>query len=161
MNFCKCGCGTSTKTGQRFVRGHNRRGTQRIKRYAVDSSTGCWVWLLSKTSVGYGQVTIPGTRTNVLAHRFIYEQHRGKIPAGMHLDHLCRNRTCVNPDHLEIVTNAENVRRGHATKLTKEMVISIRSLLSSGVPGVEIATRFNVTSNTIYAIASGRSWTAI
>lgn len=60
---------------------------------------------------GYGALSIFGQR--VYAHRFSYELHVGPIPEGLVIDHLCRNRLCVNPDHLEPVTSQENVRRGH------------------------------------------------
>lgn len=73
--------------------------------------TECWTWLAS-TRNGYGQFWLDGTM--VYAHRFAYEEVVGKIPAGLHIDHLCRNRSCVNPAHMEPVTNAENIRRGEA-----------------------------------------------
>lgn len=74
----------------------------------VDS--GCWLWRGYIMPKGYGQCSGYGRSTR--AHRVIYELVKGLIPAGLQLDHLCRVRSCVNPDHLEIVTAKENVLRG-------------------------------------------------
>lgn len=69
----------------------------------------CWIWTGSYSSPGYGQAW-DGSRTRP-AHSLIYELLVGPIPDGMELDHLCRVRACVNPDHIEPVTHAENMRR--------------------------------------------------
>ncbi len=76
----------------------------------TDRSGTCWLWSKSLDRYGYGEIKISGRRH--LAHRFTYELLVGPIPRGMVLDHLCRIRRCVNPDHLEPVTNRENLLRG-------------------------------------------------
>lgn len=70
----------------------------------------CWEWTACVLKNGYGQFTID--QKLYYAHRVSYAIFIGDIPNNLHLDHLCRNRKCVNPDHLEPVTNEENIRRG-------------------------------------------------
>ena len=70
----------------------------------------CWEWQGHVLPTGYGSLVLAGK--NNRAHRLAYEFVKGEIPAGLDLDHLCRNRTCVNPDHLEPVTRRENFLRG-------------------------------------------------
>lgn len=74
---------------------------------------GCWLWKASKFSNGYGyfHVRQDGERKANLAHRWCYEQMKGPIPEGLDLDHTCRVRHCVNPDHLEPVTRSMNLSR--------------------------------------------------
>ena len=72
---------------------------------------GCWEWTASKPR-GYGQLMVDGRMRR--AHRVVYETFVGPIPEGLVLDHLCCNPSCVRPDHLEPVTQVENVSRGRA-----------------------------------------------
>lgn len=78
----------------------------------VEPNGVCWEWAASRKPNGYGQFGMPGRRSPQLAHRVAYELLVGPIPEGLCLDHLCRNRGCVNVDHLEPVTQGENTRRG-------------------------------------------------
>lgn len=75
-----------------------------------DGPGGCWVWMAGRSAQGYGRFWIDGdTRA---AYRVAYEVLVGPVPDGLQLDHLCRNRACVNPGHLEPVTVVTNVMRG-------------------------------------------------
>ena len=76
----------------------------------VFPENGCMLWMASRTSNGYGQFWENGRQHKV--HRWVYERYRGPIPEGMELDHLCRVRHCVNPDHLEAVNHQINLSRG-------------------------------------------------
>lgn len=85
----------------------------------VLKTDGCWLWQRAKSSSGYGVFGVAWGHS-MCAHRFAYEQAVGPIPDGLEIDHLCSNRLCVRPDHLEPVTREENIRRArlrrHAAK---------------------------------------------
>ncbi|MFJ2000282.1 HNH endonuclease signature motif containing protein [Streptomyces chartreusis] len=70
---------------------------------------GCWEWQAAKSRNGYGVLVL--SRRSLYSHRVSYEIHKGQIPAGLHIDHLCQNKSCCNPDHLEAVTSRENTMR--------------------------------------------------
>jgi hypothetical protein len=83
-------------------------------KYVVNANL-CWVWQASKLKSGYGLFTDYNRKT-VTAHRWSYERFKGTIPVGLVIDHLCRNTSCVNPDHLEAVTQSVNIRRSPLNK---------------------------------------------
>lgn len=80
------------------------------EKYIPVTESGCWIWLACTTKAGYGQIYKDGKP--YYAHRLSYEMTIGAIPVGFELDHLCRVRCCVNPDHLEPVTHKTNIHRG-------------------------------------------------
>lgn len=166
---CGCGCGeqppiaTHTRASrgfkkgepQRFVPGHQNRvrayPRADLSRYEVQDQgykTPCWIWTGSRSPDGYGR------HGGTYAHTLLYEAHVGPVPEGQELDHLCRVPACCNPDHLEPVTHAENVRRAIG-KLTREIVVEIRAATG---PQREIARRFNVDPGRVSKIKRGLIW---
>lgn len=75
--------------------------------YLIDEASGCWVWSKSKSDKGYGLIFSPSKH---LAHRDYYERYRGEIPTGFIVHHECRNKACVNPDHLFLMTGSDHMK---------------------------------------------------
>lgn len=87
----------------------------RLERMSIpEPNTGCWLWTATVCSSGYGSIKVTGAtgRRMVGAHRVSWETFKGPIPKGLVIDHLCRMRSCINPDHLRVVTTWENIRTG-------------------------------------------------
>lgn len=93
---------TMTSDAQRYI----------LSRCREDNTSGCWLWVKSVGSHGYGNACINGRAGT--AHRYAFEAFKGNIPDGFEVDHLCKNRRCVNPEHLEAVPKALNIRRQHS-----------------------------------------------
>lgn len=132
----------------------------------------CWIWRGAlggkkrRTGVGYGKFTVAGKQYD--AHRVSYELHTGtKIPPGMHIRHSCDNPLCVNPRHLSIGTNADNVgdmvsrmrqtygERNPRAVLTDQDVLDIRA---STEPTSVLMARYGVTQTCIDGVRARRSW---
>jgi hypothetical protein len=79
----------------------------------VEKTPACWIWKGHVSGKGYGRLG------NQLAHRISYKLHFGSIPSGLCIDHICRNRSCVRPDHLEAVSYKENLLRGQSEAALK------------------------------------------
>ena len=84
----------------------------------AEKTDGCWLWTAATQKGGYGRFRLNGRLE--CAHRVSYELTKGDIPEGLQIDHLCRNASCVNPDHLEAVSQQENIKRGEAGLYLKE-----------------------------------------
>lgn len=122
--ICMCGCGepapiarmTYASKGivagqpQMFIKGHEHRHIG--PKWEVDPVTNCWLWLLGLDDKGYAMSERDGKTCR--GHTVNYEAKYGPVPEGLELDHLCRVRRCVNPDHVEPVTHAENMLRAWA-----------------------------------------------
>lgn len=177
---CACGCGTKTPVSvhnnvklfrfrgepARFLHGH---GTKRLRdvsalleNYDVTPAgyaTPCWLWRGSHTSHGYGDARGYGVGRR-RAHIITYEHARGPVPDGLELDHLCGNRRCINPDHLEAVTHRVNVQRGRAAKLSAEAAQQIRELHATGQwTQAALAHEFGVSTMPIHGIVNADAWT--
>lgn len=128
---------------------------QRLDASYVIEPTGCWRWLKAKTTAGYGHFHFRGNYYQ--AHRLVYGLLRGPVLT-VAMDHLCRNRWCVNPDHLEPVSHRENIRRGDGTKLTVAQVRQIHSLRAQGLSQRAIGRRMKVDHSTVCRVLKGQRW---
>lgn len=127
--------------------------------YAVDVETGCWLWTAQLDRKGYPVAWNPDDATNRRAHRLLYERTCGPIPDGMQLDHLCRVRRCVNPVHMQPVTNAENQQRGAKAKVTADQVREMRRLYTEGLLTQDaLAVNYGIHVETVRGILKRKSW---
>ena len=158
--LCRCGCGrpapiakrTNAARGYikgrpvRYINGHNAQ--HRRKLFIAEDrghDTVCWIWPGALRDDGYGP------------HRLVWERLRGPVPAGMQLDHLCEQHDCVNPDHLEPVTQLENLRRADKVKLTADDAREIRRLAGT-LTQRAIAERFGISHTHVRQIVNGQKW---
>jgi len=129
--------------------------------------TDCWEWQETKSHNGYGRFRRHGKWT--FSHRYSYEHLRGPIPEGMVIRHMCHNRLCCNPMHLEVGTPKDNAQdaieagrfslgtvNGNA-KLTPDDIVHIRRNPDK-LKSRELAEKFKVSAATISGIKNGRVW---
>lgn len=137
------------------------------EQYRVDPITGCHVWLRARkgkearSGGGYGCLKVRG-RT-IGAHRFAYERAHGRVPAGLHVTHLCHNTLCVNPAHLRAETNDENQAAKAAvgrapSRLTTTDVVAIRSKIAAGALQREVAAEYGIQQVDVSNIVHRKYW---
>lgn len=132
----------------------------------VDKPAGpaaCWLWTGYKDSKGYGRITID--KKPFLAHRFSYKLHKGPIPKGLFVCHHCDVPACVNPEHLFVGTQFDNMqdmtakgRRVGNIKLTSDQVCEIRERVANGETQISLAKEFGIDRSTISKVVNRKRW---
>jgi hypothetical protein len=116
----------------------------------------CIEWRKGCTTAGYGETFKDGQV--VYAHRVAYEDAHGAIPKGMTVHHLCENRRCINPAHMELLRRDDHAGAAGHGKLTYEQAVEIRSLLAKGRLQREVADAFGISGPMVSLISTGRRW---
>ena len=138
-------------------------------KFVVDKKTGCWNWIAAMggdEKHSCGRFNIKGKCVH--SHRASWIVHYGEIPEGLVVCHKCDNRLCVNPQHLWLDTQSNNLRDmfkkkryGSNQKLDKKSVLKIRKLYDSGVSPTEIGRRFDIGRGTVWRIAKRKIWSYV
>lgn len=186
--YCACGCGKLAPIAKRtdprknavkgeprrYCVGHAMRGRRTLsvseRFWAKADKRGpadCWEWTAAKTKAGYGQLAIENVR--IYAHRISYELHFGPVPDSLHVLHHCDNPGCVNPKHLFVGTDVDNVAdmcakgraRGSIRKITEVDALEIFALRNQSIPLSILAHRYGVSPQSICDIQHGRTWAYI
>lgn len=138
----------------------------------VDRSGECWTWKADLDRDGYGRFSVLHIMKK--ASRVAWSIEYGSIPEGLNVCHRCDNRACVNPSHLFLGTQSDNISDMHKkgrkseagesngnAKLTERKVVEIRTLSLSGLSSYALAKQFSVTPTTIQAIVRRKRWTHV
>jgi HNH endonuclease len=138
-----------------------------VMKYTLDHNSGCWLWMGGLNGNGYGRFRVNGVLE--YAHRRSWKIHKGSIPHGMNVLHRCDNPPCINPDHLFLGTQSDNVRdtetkgrgnhpRGsqvHTAILTEKQV---REILASKLGPRALGRIYGVSHVAVVRIKSGKNW---
>ncbi|KKM63634.1 hypothetical protein LCGC14_1509500 [marine sediment metagenome] len=128
----------------------------------ISTPAGCWMWTGSLKPAGYGTMWL--NEKNIHAHRLSWQLHNGTIPDGLFVLHKCDVPGCVNPEHLFLGTQKDNIadcakkNRSNKSLLTWDDVRNIRAKLSQGVLQYVLAEEYNVHRTTIYHIRKRKTW---
>lgn len=134
---------------------------------SVNKTSGCWIWTGALNQAGYGWISRTRKLGPTRAHRLSYEIHVGEIGDGLHVLHRCDNRKCVNPEHLYLGTQADNVRdmvernlliRGAAVSWAKLIDKDVIAIRASTEPQDILAARYGVCQQNISRIVTRKSW---
>lgn len=118
----------------------------------------CILWTGAVTNRGYGQATRSQPRRKVYVHREAWENANGPIPAGRTIHHRCGQRTCLNVEHMELLTRAEHAGVGGHGKLTAADADEIRRRVEGGERQVDLARAFDVSRALVCKIMARRVW---
>lgn len=140
-----------------------------LDKIAPEPNCGCWLWTAGMDRHGYGKFTMAGQRTHIPAHRASWLLHNGEVPSGLFVLHRCDVRSCVNPDHLFLGTNDDNMAdmvakgrsprsRGEKNPRAKLTEAQALALLRDRRPVREVAAAFGVSRSTVGMIRCGRNW---
>ena len=169
-------CDGAKRTDARLCRScwlaEDRTGDRAARFWARVDATGgvlaCWPFIGNGTAAGYGQLSIGrGTGRMVAAHRLSYELAVGPIPSGMVVRHTCDNPPCVNPAHLVIGAQLDNVRdmvergRRRGRSLTADQVAEVRRRAAAGESYRDLAASAGVDASTVGRIVKGRTWATV
>lgn len=170
--ICECGCGETTLVatrtrshlgqvkGQplRFVNGHNARKRTDWTEVPGPLSTPCWLWNGTVNGEGYGVLRV--NYKQLKAHRWVWERMCGTLPGdGLVPDHLCRQRSCVNPGHIDWVSSATNRRRGAGVSITGYQALSARLMVATTtMTRRDVAETAGITRGNLYNVIERVSW---
>lgn len=149
-----------------------KRAKQRLLRRVEKTKDGCWIWGGGKTDVGYGRVSFDGLFYSV--HRLSYLIYKEEIPNGLFVLHKCDRRSCINPKHLFVGTQSDNMKdcyaknrhsrisalgeKAYNSKLKDKYIPKIKKLYKDGLMQKEIAKMFGVNRSLISRVINDKRW---